>query len=117
MSTKNGNSAARVKSGKRSHRHKQFWEMTADELREATKEFDAPLDPSRLRAMSSAERKKFEREDGPGLSLFLRDGGCDVSIVLDDELMRRAKAYARKNKTTLPKLIDRGLRGLLAFGQ
>lgn len=117
MSRKNGNSGATVNRGKRSHRRKQFWEMNADELREATKEFDAPLDPSKFRAMSSSERKKFERKDGPGLSLFLRDGGCDVSILLDDDLMHRAKVYARKHKMTLPKMIDRAVRGLLAFSE
>ena len=47
-----------------------YWEMTADELAEATKEFDKPLSPRQLKPLSKAERIRFQKA--------LRAGGTDV---------------------------------------
>ena len=49
---------------------KMYWEMTADELAEATKEFDKPLSPRQLKPLSKAERIRFQKA--------LRAGGTDV---------------------------------------
>lgn len=51
---------------------KPYWEMTTEELREATKEFDGPLDESQWRPLTKSERAKFERmQKGPHHSIFI----------------------------------------------
>ena len=92
--------------------HKAYWEMTADELAEATKEFDKPLPPQRLKPLSKEQRLRFEkirRAGGPGVTRINAFG-------LDDKLLDQAVAYARRRKLTVSQVIERGVRGLLAFG-
>jgi len=98
---------------------KTFWEMTDAERDADVKQFDKPTPRSQLRAMSTRERARFERSrngDGPSISLYLGDGETKIIIHLDEELLKQVKAYARTHKTTLPKMIDKGLRGLMSFG-
>jgi hypothetical protein len=87
--------------------------MTAGELAEATRELDKPSPPSLWRPLSPEERKRFER--------VRRAGGSDprhvLSVSLEPELFSEALAYARKHKLTLPEVIARAVRGLLAFSQ
>jgi hypothetical protein len=96
---------------------KRYWEMNLEELREATKEFDRPNPRSKIRPLSKRQRARFERlrNSKPDVSIYVHRNHRDVIIHLEDELLGRAAVYARKHKTSLPKMIDRGLRGLLAF--
>jgi hypothetical protein len=91
---------------------KAYWEMTAKELAEATKEFDKPLPPERFKPLSKEERARFERAR--------RAGGLRINRIyglgLDDKLLDEAVAYARRKKMTVSQVIERGVRGLLAFG-
>jgi hypothetical protein len=50
-----------MKRKKKQPKQKQYWEMNAAELAEATKEFDKPLPPGRTRPLSKSERARFER--------------------------------------------------------
>jgi hypothetical protein len=98
---------------------KEFWDMTAAERVEATKQFDKPIPESRVRPLSARERRKFERAlaDKPHVSIYVSAGRRDIKIHLDDDLQAKVRVYARKHKTSLRKMIDRGLRGLIAFGE
>ena len=93
--------------------------MTRDEQEAELKEFDKEIDPRQLKPLSKKQRLVWERmrSSRPSVSIRVHDGRADVLIRLDEELMQRAKAYAKKRKTDLPKMIDRGLRGLLAFAE
>lgn len=98
---------------------KSFLELTPAEREREVARFDQPIDIEKeTRPLSAKERALFElvRNDKPEVSILVHDGRQDIVIKLDDELLAQAKAFARKNKTTLPKMIDRGLRGLLSFG-
>ncbi len=98
---------------------RSFFDLTPAERDREVARFDEPIDLEKeTRPLTAKERALFERmvADKPDVSVFVRKGHLDVVVHLDDELMARASAYARKNKTTLPKMIDRGLRGLLSFG-
>jgi len=92
---------------------KPYWEMSADDLAEATREFDSPSPPPLWRPLSSEEQKRFER--------VRRAGGNDprhiLSVSLEPKLFSEALAYARKHGLTLPEVIARAVRGLLAFSQ
>ena len=95
----------------RSRRRKPYVLMTADELAEATKEFDRPLPASRFRPMTKADRERWERAKsklGKGMrSLFLLD--------VDPALLSRASRFARQKGITLSEVFERGVRGVLAF--
>jgi hypothetical protein len=54
---------------------KPYWEMTAAELAEATKEFDRPIPLSKTRPLTKEERAKFERmRRGPKVSVHVMRG-------------------------------------------
>ena len=98
---------------------RSFFDLTPEERDREVARFDRAIDVDKeTRPLTAKQRALFERAvaDKPDVSVFVRKGRVDVLIHLDDDLMARANAYAKKNKTTLPKMIDRGLRGLLSFG-
>jgi hypothetical protein len=91
-------------------RKKDWGDMTAAELAEATKEFDRPLPASRFRPMTKAEREQFERvrrAGGPGAHRI-------NALELDARLLKQARAYAKRKNLTLTQLLERGLRRELA---
>lgn len=92
--------------------HKPYWEMTAEELAEATREFDKPLPPGRFKPLSKAERTRFERMRNAGGSRVHRIYAID----LDPKLIEKAQAYAEQKEMTLSQIIERGVRGVIAFG-
>jgi hypothetical protein len=52
---------------------KPYWEMTAAELAEATKEFDKPIPWSKTRPLTKAERERFERARAtPSRSIYIK---------------------------------------------
>src|SRR4051812_25344284 len=92
-------------------RKRQRWtEMSLEELRAATKEFDKPLPPGATRPMSPALRKKWERS---------RRGKSENRLLVDIEprLLGEAAAYARQNHLTLSEMVARGLKGVMAFSE
>lgn len=96
-----------------------FFDLTPDERERELVRFDQPIDIEKdTRPMTKRERAIFDRmnADKPDLTLMVRDGRHDVIVHLDKSLLAQAAAYARRHRTTLPKMIDRGLRGLLSFG-
>jgi hypothetical protein len=96
---------------------KHWWDLTPQERDETVKEFDKPLRRGRTKPLSKKQRLLWERAQAstPSVSIFVRDDRADIVIHLDDELLARARDFAKKKKTSLPKMIDQGLRGLLAF--
>jgi hypothetical protein len=97
---------------------KSFFELTDDEKTQVVREFDRPIPASRFRPLSKKQRLLWERAraNKPDVSIYVGEDKTDVLIHLDPDLLAQARAFAAKNKTSLPKMIDRGLRGLLAFG-
>ena len=64
---------------------KPYWEMNTAELREATREFDGPMNESEWRPMTKSERARFERmQKGPHRSIFI------------DRLLNAARLHKRK---------------------
>lgn len=96
---------------RRSKSRTAYWEMTSAELAAATKEFDKPLPPGRFKPLSRRDRARFERAR--------QAGGVKVNQIyalgLDAELVGLAAAYAHRKKLTVTQVIERGVRGLLAF--
>jgi hypothetical protein len=98
---------------------KPYWEMNADELAEATKEFDRPIPESKLRPLTAAERREFERlQAGPSRSIYLKPRKQrQVKVKLDQELLRRSEDYASRHKMTLSDVISKSLVVALSFAE
>ena len=90
--------------------------MSGAEKTQAVKEFDRPIPPNRMKPLTKKQRLLWERARAakPDISIYVHEGRTDVRIHLDPELMTEARAYARKNRTTLPNMIASALRGFLA---
>lgn len=93
---------------------KPYWEMTTEELREATKEFDEefvferakPLTPEMKARWERAKAKLPRPEDG--------ETEQTIAVRLDKTLLDRATALAKKKRLSRDALVARGLRALLA---
>ncbi len=85
---------------------KPFWQMSAAELREATREFDKPTRSASIgRALTQSERIAFETS---------RRGGLRV-VDIDPKLLKRASIEAGRLGITLGQYIEQSLRGMIAF--
>lgn len=94
---------------------KAFWEMSTEELAEATQEYDDPQTTPAGRPLSKAEREEFERaQRGPHVSVFVGDGDRLVTVAIDEALLRETDKYARKNNLTRSELIEQSLRKMLS---
>jgi hypothetical protein len=100
-------------------RRTSFFDLTPEQRDREVARFDREIDLSETRPLTKQERLRFERGRKAKLSvsIFVNNGYVDVKIHLDEELMTQARAYAKKYKTSLPRMIERGLQGLLAFGR
>jgi hypothetical protein len=102
---------------KKSKQTKPYWEMSVEELADATKEFDKPLPASRFRPLSKRERDRFERaRRSPHISVFVGDGNRLITVAIDDALLHKSDQYARKHKMSRSELIARSLRKMLRAG-
>ena len=88
---------------------KRFWEMTAAELAEATRQFNKPLAASRARAATKAGRARFEKALRAGSRIRRVD-----ELGIDPALLSAAGEYARSKRISLIQLLERGLRRELA---
>jgi hypothetical protein len=97
--------------------NKRWRDMTPEERDAEVKELDKPIDPGQIKPLSKKQRLLWDRSRAskPNVAIVVYDGRTDIVVRLDDELLQRVNSYAKKNKTNLPKMIDQGLRGLLAF--
>jgi hypothetical protein len=92
----------------------KYERMTADELREATREFDEelvidksrPLDVAERRAWKEARRKQGRPRRGAGVKV--------ISVSVEKGLLARFDHLARNLGISRASLIERGLRAVLA---
>jgi len=93
---------------------KPYWEMTTEELRKATQEFDQefvadpakPLSPPLQTRWERAKARVARPEDGSGQQT--------IAVRLEQALLDRCTALAKKKRISRDALIARGLRVLLA---
>jgi hypothetical protein len=93
---------------------KPYWEMTTEELREATKEFDEEFVADRSKPLTPEMRALWERVKAK--KPRTADGRTEqtIAVHLDKALLDRATALARKKRLSRDALVARGLRALLA---
>ena len=95
-------------------KRKPYWEMTAAELAEATKQFDEPFAVDSSRPLTPAEReqwKRVKRKLGrPKVGL----GHKRVSLSMELRLLKRATALAKKRHISRSKLFAEAIEAVLA---
>src|SRR5690242_10646602 len=89
-----------------------YWEMTAEELHEATKRFDEEFVAEKSRALTPEEQKLWEEVR---TKRSTDDAGTATIVVsLDKALLDRCTALAKKKRLSRNALIARGLHAVLA---
>jgi ribosomal protein L29 len=93
---------------------KPFWEMTTDELRDATKEFDEefvaekakPFTPQMQARWNQARRNLARAENGLAQET--------IAVRMEKALLDRCTALAKTKRICRDALIARGIKALLA---
>ena len=93
---------------------KHYWEMTTEELQEATKEFDEEFVADRARPMTPEMRARWERAKAKSHRAENGQSKQTIAVRLDKALLKRCTALAKKKRLSWDALIARGLRALLA---
>jgi len=93
---------------------KPYWEMTTDELREATKHFDEEFVGDKARPLSPEMKARWERAKAKGGPPAKGKAEAQIAVRIDKALLKRCAALAKKKRVSRDALIARGLRALLA---
>jgi hypothetical protein len=92
---------------------KPYWKMTTEELAEATKEFDQPLPPEKMRPLTKAERARWNRARRVG-----KDRGVSrVTVELPSSLFHRVADYARQHDLSVSEVMKKSLDSALTFAE
>lgn len=99
---------------KTSKRSKPYWEMTTEELREATKEFDQEFIIDTSRPLTAKERREWEqlRRNTQRDLEFHR-----VNVSLPPSLLKELDALAKQRRLSRSKLIRMGLQTYVSMHQ
>ena len=93
---------------------KPYWEMTTEELAEATKEFDEEFVIDKCTPLTPEMQEKWEKAKGKPDVPFNGPAREVISIDVEKELLARVDALAKKKRISRSRLIARGLKALLA---
>ncbi len=102
---------------KKKKNSKPYWEMTTEELREATKEFDVPSDTDYgFRPLTPKERAQWNRiKRRPGRPKVGK-GAKSVLISVEQGLLENVDAFAKRNNLSRSELFSRGAKTILKAG-
>ncbi len=93
---------------------KPYWEMTADELNKATREFDAEFVAEQAKRLTPEMRARWARAKAKRTSD--KNGAKDqvVAVRLEKQLLERCTNLAKRKRLSRDFLISLGLRAVLA---
>jgi len=95
-------------------RSKPITEMNADELAEATAEFDQEFVADTFSPLTEEQRARWERIKRKRGRPPVGKGSKVISVSLERELLARTDKLAKKMQVPRAQLIARGLRSVLA---
>ena len=98
----------------RKKKPKPYWEMTTEELREATKQFDEEFVGDKARPLSPEMKARWELAKAKGEPPANGTSEQTIAVRLEKALLNRCTALAKKKRLSRDALIARGLRALLA---
>ena len=95
----------------RKRQPKPYWEMTTEELREATKQFDEEFIAEKSRPLTPEMRAQWERARAKGAATKYGQTEQTIAVRLDAALLARCTSLAKKKRLTRDALIARGVIG------
>src|SRR5271154_5777342 len=93
---------------------KPYWEMNPKELTETTKPFDQPLVVDQSRPLTPAEREQWNRVSRKRGRPKVGQGFKRVSVSLEQGLLKRVTALAKKRRISRSTLIAKALEQALS---
>jgi hypothetical protein len=93
---------------------KPYWEMTSAELRRATKEFDEDFVGDQAKPLTPRMQERWEKAKARRPRNAPNGGDQTIAVRLEQSLLDRCTALAKKKRISRDALIARGLKALLA---
>ena len=93
---------------------KPYWEMTTEELREATKEFDNEFVADKAQPLAPQMRVRWQRAKNKRPRTENGEDERTIVVRLEKKLLDRCTALAKKKRISRDALIARSLKALLA---
>lgn len=93
---------------------KPYWEMNTEELREATKEFDEEFVMDKFTPLTPEMRARWEKAKRKAPLPKKNQGVQIITVTIRKDLLVRADALAKKRRISRSRLIERGLKAVLA---
>ena len=93
---------------------KPYWEMTTDELREATKEFDEEFVADKAKPLTRQMQARWERARRKPRQADNGAAHETIAVCMEKALLERCTALAKTKRISRDALIVRGLKALLA---
>jgi hypothetical protein len=109
-----------MKKSKKTTKKRSFFDLTYEEREREVARFDKPIDIEReTRPLTARERARWNRIMAAKTyeSVYIHGGQVDRHIHVDEDLVEQLKVFGKKKRMSLAQVVDRGLRGLLAFGE
>jgi len=93
---------------------KPYWKMKPKELADATQSFDEPFVVDRSRPLSPAERERWNEASRKRGRPKTGEGFKRVSVSLEQGLLKRVTALAKKSRISRSMLVAKALEQALA---
>jgi hypothetical protein len=93
---------------------KPYWKMNAKELADATKPFDEPFVVDQSRPLNPAEQKQWIGASRKRGRPKMGEGFKRVSVSLEQGLLIRVTAFAKKSRISRSMLVAKALEQALA---
>ena len=84
---------------------KPYWEMTTEELREATKQFDEEFVGDKARPLTPKMKALWEKAKAKGEPPQNGKAEAHIALAIDKALLKRCTALAKKKRLTRDALI------------
>ena len=93
---------------------KPYWEMTTEELGQATREFDEEFVADKAKPLTPEMQARWQRAKAKPARTGDGTGEQTIAVNLDNALLARCTALARRKRISRDALIARGLKAILA---
>jgi hypothetical protein len=95
-------------------KRKPYWEMTTQELAEATKQFDEPMVVAKTQPLTPAEKRQWNRAKRKPGRPKVGQGFQRISVSIERGLLRRITALAKRLHVSRSKLFAQVVEKALA---
>lgn len=95
-------------------KRKKYWDLSTEELAAATRQFDEPFVADQSRPLTPEEKEQWRRASRKRGRPKVGRGFKRVSLSIEQGLLQRATALARKRGITRSRLFAQAIAGELA---